>query len=150
VEGQSVAITGAKMMGKSSLLNFLASPHCETYYQKWRSSRFRFRFVYLDLRELIAKTRDELILKLASEVSTAVSGPFEGDTYEKAQKWLQETTGKRNAGGPLWIFLLDEFDQIIELEAVLQSCHLRTLKVEGEAGLALDFPPGGRGGVQDL
>jgi TIR domain len=118
IKSQSISIVGARMMGKTSLLNFLASPLCQTYYQKAGGSRLRLRFVYLDLQEFSGRNRYELVLELARGVSTTASGHFNGSTYRDALDWIKTTTGRRNAGSPLWLLLLDEFDRVIELDRI--------------------------------
>jgi Novel STAND NTPase 2 len=118
VKKQSISLIGPRMIGKSSLLNFLASPLCQVYYQNASASFLALRFATLDLQEHSDKNRDELMLELAFTISRSASSHFSGTTYKEALDLIKSITGRRHIGSPLWILLFDEFDQVAELSGI--------------------------------
>ena len=65
VKKQSVSIVGPRMMGKTSLLKFLASERCQAYYQDESGQSPSLRFAYTDLQEHSGKSRDQLLPEVA-------------------------------------------------------------------------------------
>lgn len=120
VKKQSVSLVGARMMGKTSLLKFLAADRCQPYYLDERGHSPPLRFVYLDLQEHAGGGRDQLLPALADAISEKLpkGQRFHGQTHAQALTWVKETAGRRRTGDPLWIVLLDEFDRIVELDGL--------------------------------
>lgn len=119
VKKQSVSIVGARMMGKTSLLKFLASPRCQTYYRESGQDP-ELRFVYFDFQEHSGKSRNALLPELANAISDALSDKeqFQGRTHAEALNWIKQTAGRRRTGDRLWILLFDEFDRVAELRGI--------------------------------
>ena len=120
VKKQSVSIVGPRMIGKTSLLKFLASAQCRAYYQDESGQSPVLRFAYLDLQEHSGKSRDQLACEIARAVSETLPGKkrFQESTHAEAMAWIKQTTGRRRVGSPLWILLFDEFDRVIELNGI--------------------------------
>ncbi|MBI1928895.1 AAA family ATPase [Candidatus Poribacteria bacterium] len=120
VKKQSISIVGARMMGKTSLLKFIASEQCQTYYQDEKGQSVPMRFVYVDLQEHAGKSRNQLIPEIARTVSEGLpaKGQFKGSSHAEALEWIKQTTGRRRARSPFWILLFDEFDRVVELNGI--------------------------------
>ncbi len=105
---QSISIIGARTIGKTSLLKFLSSGYCESYY---RSQSSALKFAFLDLQEHSVKCCDQLLPELAKSLSRSLpQDKFRGDCHEDAKNWI-----KRKNPGENWVFLIDEFDRIDEI-----------------------------------
>ncbi len=119
VKKQSISIVGARMMGKTSLLKFLASPRCRAYYRE-SGQVPELQFVYFDFQEYSRKSRNALLPELAHAMSDALSDKerFQGQTHAEALNWIKQTVGRRRTGDRLWILLFDEFDRVVELRGI--------------------------------
>lgn len=117
VKHQSIAIVGARMMGKTSLLKFLCSERCRPSYQDEQGMLPDLRFVFIDLQEQTGAHRDTLVPLLAQAMSQQVApgARFGGGGHQEALAWIKATAGRSSAGGPHWVLLFDEFDRIVEL-----------------------------------
>jgi len=117
---QCVSIVGARMIGKTSLLKFLASERCQDYYQYESGQTPALRFAYIDLQEHSGKRREQLVPELACAMSEGlpVKKKFQGNTHAEAVEWIKQTAGRSRDGRPLWVLLFDEFDRIVELNGI--------------------------------
>jgi len=120
VKKQSVSIVGVRMIGKTSLLKFLASELCRDYYQDENGQIPPMRFAYLDIQEHSGKNCEQLAPELARTMSEElpVKEEFRGDTHAEALDWIKQTAGTHRAGSPLWVLLFDEFDRVVELNGI--------------------------------
>lgn len=116
----SISLIGARMMGKTSLLKFLSSDRCQSYYQDETGQRSPLRFVYLDLQEHSGKNLHQLFPLLANTMSVLLpdSERFQGKMHDEALSWIKQTTGRRDPTNPLWVVSFDEFDRVIELDGL--------------------------------
>jgi hypothetical protein len=117
VKKQSISVVGARMMGKTSLLKFLISDRCRSYYRDERGRQQQLRFVYVDLQEHAGKDRDDLLPLLARSMSDLLpeGKRFAGSTHAAALEWMKDTAGRSHRGRARWILVFDEFDRVVEL-----------------------------------
>jgi hypothetical protein len=117
VKKQSVSVVGPRMMGKTSLLKFLSSARCQSYYQDENGQHPALRFVYLDFQEHSRKDRERLLPEVARAGSEGlpVAKRFQGNTHTQALEWIKAIAGRRRTDSQLWVLLFDEFDRVVEL-----------------------------------
>jgi hypothetical protein len=116
----SVSIVGPRMVGKTSLLKFLASEQCRGYYQNEHGQNSRLRFAYLDLQEHSGKHRDQLACELARSISEILPRRqrFQRSTHAEAMQWIKDNVGRSRVGRPFWVLLFDEFDRVTDLHGI--------------------------------
>ena len=115
----SVFIVGPSKMGKSSLLKFLDSPLYRSYYYKESNSSTEPLFTYLNLQEHIPKSCGDLLYVFADAMSIThgikkKSRKSNSDNHKEALNRIKDIVGKKQAGRPLSVVLLDTFDRINE------------------------------------
>ena len=116
---RSIALVGASMMGKTSLLKFLASPQCKGYYRAADGSIPTLQFALLDLQDCQIENRDDLVPELARVMSDKLPEKrFQGSTHREALAWIKSTVGERQAGQALWILIFDESDRVVKLRGI--------------------------------
>lgn len=117
---QSVSIVGARMLGKTSLMKFLASERASSYYKDEWEANVTLRFAMLDLQEHAGKPRDALLPLLAQAMSETLDegARFAGGDHQAALTWIKATAGRTQRGKPRWVLLLDEFDRVAEMHGL--------------------------------
>jgi TIR domain/AAA domain len=122
VKWQSLSIVGPRMIGKTSLLKFLASPLYQDYYQSASGSSPKNRFVYFDLQQYGLGDQDKLLPELAAGMSKLLppNKQFQGNSSKEALDWIKHTAGRRKVSSRSWVLLIDEFDRVVELSGADQ------------------------------
>lgn len=132
LSNQSVSIVGARMLGKTSLLKFLASPQAQPYFPMANADRSAVRFVYVDMQEHPRQHWSQLVPQVARAMSSKLTAEptFPPDTHKEALDWIKTIAGRHEDGKKdLWVIMIDEFDKIAELDEVDTQLfdHLRSL-----------------------
>jgi hypothetical protein len=131
VKQQSVSVVGARMMGKTSLLKYLASAHCRDWYRDEHGHLLDIRLVHIDMQEHRHRQCDEFMPLLARAMSELVPERehFTGHGHYEALAWIKAMAGHPHQNRPRWVLLFDEFDRVVDiygLEAALFD-ELRSL-----------------------
>lgn len=115
-EKQSVWITAARLMGKTSFLKYLRSEQCQAYYQYRGGIIPNLGFADLDILELAGKSCNQLFIELAHKISVGVNEQIGAKSYEQALNSIKTTVNDGSRGEWLWILFMDNFDQIFRLK----------------------------------
>jgi hypothetical protein len=116
-KGLSLSLVGARMIGKTSLLNYLVSERARSYYRDEADRPLALRFVFVDLQAHSGQQRDDLLPALAAAMSDLLppAARFTGSTHAEALAWIKNTAGPRESGRPRWVLVFDEFDRVLDL-----------------------------------
>jgi hypothetical protein len=117
-KGISVSLVGVPMMGKTSLLNFLGSRYYIEYYRRFRLISLNIKPLFFDIQEYVGCNRDELMLELGKAISKITKMQFVEEEYEKVLNWIKLAIGRRTQEGPLFVLLIDDFDNIVDIEGI--------------------------------
>ena len=115
---QAVSIIGARMLGKTSLLKFLASDRCATFYKDEDDRHLKLTFVKIDFQEHAGKTCDQMFSEIAYRMSADAEAELQGADRTNTIKWIKRKVGKYEKGEPLWVIEFDEFDHVVNLKGL--------------------------------
>ncbi|MBF0549706.1 MAG: toll/interleukin-1 receptor domain-containing protein [Deltaproteobacteria bacterium] len=129
---QSVSIVGARMLGKTSLLKFLASTQVQPYFLRANADRSAFQFVYVDMQEHSGQHWSQFVPQIAQAMSSKLTAEPTSppDTHKEALDWIKTIVGRQDDEEKhLWVIMIDEFDKVAELYDVNKQLfdHLRAL-----------------------